>query len=338
MGLGRKSSHLLITFIYFIMENQLLGKSGIRVSPLAFGGNVFGWTLREDKEVFRILDAFTEAGGNFIDTADSYSRWVPGNHGGESETLIGKWLKRKKDRHSVVIATKVGSDMGQGKKDLSAKHILQSVEDSLKRLQTEYIDLYQAHYDDPVTPMEQTLETFGSLIKSGKVRIIGASNFSAQRLKMALDLSEQKGYPRYETLQPLYNLYDRKGFESEFLEICQQNKLGVITYSSLASGFLSGKYRSENDFSKSSRGKGVAHYLDTRGLRILDALDEVAARHQVQPATIALAWLISRPTVLAPIASATTLNQLDELTRAVSLKLDADSVQLLDQASGEEQV
>jgi aryl-alcohol dehydrogenase-like predicted oxidoreductase len=314
------------------MEMRNLGRSGIRVAPLAFGGNVFGWTADEASS-FTLLDKFTESGFNLIDTADTYSRWVPGHLGGESEVIIGKWLKHTGKRDAAVIATKVGMEMAPDKKGLSKPYIRQAVEDSLRRLQTDYIDLYQSHADDPDTPQEETLDAYADLVKEGKIRAIGASNFSADRLLQALTISERHGYPRYESLQPLYNLYNRAEYESTLEPICREHELGVICYYGLASGFLTGKYRSEQDLAKSTRGQGVKKYLNDRGFRILAALDEVAKRCQATPAQVALAWLISRPTVTAPIASATSLDQLDELMAAVDLKLDQEALALLDQAS-----
>jgi len=314
------------------MEKRTLGKSGIQVAPLTFGGNVFGWTLNE-RESFEILDAFLAAGFNFIDTADSYSRWVPRHEGGESETIIGRWTKERSNRGEVIIATKVGADMGQGKKDLSKKHIRQSVENSLKRLQTDYIDLYQSHYDDADTPIEETLETYSQLVQEGKVRIIGASNFSAERLARSLEISKQHSYPVYQTLQPLYNLYDREAFEKELEPLCIEHSIGVINYYALASGFLTGKYRSEADLSKSPRGAGNKKYLNERGFAILEALDEVAKRHDSTPASVSIAWLLARPSVTAPIASATSIEQLSSLIDATELELDKESIELLTKAS-----
>jgi aryl-alcohol dehydrogenase-like predicted oxidoreductase len=315
------------------MEKRRLGRSDLMVSPLCFGGNVFGWTADEARS-FALLDAFVEAGFNFIDTADVYSRWAPGNEGGESETIIGKWLKRSGNRDKVVIATKVGMEMGPGRKGLSPAYIRASVEDSLRRLQTDRIDLYQSHQDDPDTPLEETLGTYAALIKEGKVRAIGASNYSAARLKEALSVSAKAGLPRYESLQPEYNLYSRAGYEAELEPLCRENEVGVICFYSLASGFLTGKYRSEQDLGKSVRGsRSVAKYLDERGFRILAALDEVAARHRAAPAQVALAWLIARPGLTAPIASATNLDQLAELVAATRLHLDAESIGRLDRAS-----
>ena len=314
------------------MQKRQLGQSGLQVAPLAFGGNVFGWTIDEATS-FTLLDAFTGAGFNLVDTADVYSRWKPGNKGGESETIIGNWVRSRGNRDKVIIATKVGSDMGQGKKDISKKYILEAVEASLQRLQTDYIDLYQTHWDDDTTPVEETLEAYAQLVKEGKVRWIGASNLSPARLKASLEASARHGYPRYETFQPHYNLYEREIFEKELEQICVENQLGVINYWARAAGFLTGKYRTEADLDKSPRGAGVKKYLDPRGLGILSALDEVAARYNTTPATVALAWLIARPSVTAPIASATNLKQLDSLVAAAALTLDTAAIELLNQAS-----
>jgi len=313
------------------MERKPLGESEIYVAPLTFGGNVFGWTL-DEKRSFEILDGFLNYGFNFIDTADVYSRWVTGNQGGESETIIGKWMKERGNRHDVVIATKVGGDMGQGR-TLSKKHILQAVEGSLQRLQTDYIDLYQSHYDDQDTSIEETLETYKQLVQQGKVRIIGASNFSKERLAQSLEISEKNGYPVYRTLQPLYNLYDRKCFENDLESYCLENSIGVINYYALASGFLSGKYRSEDDLKKSARGPGNKKYLNERGFTILSALDEVSGQYNSTPASIAIAWLLARPSVTAPIVSATNMEQLKSLVHATELKLDINSIEILDKAS-----
>jgi aryl-alcohol dehydrogenase-like predicted oxidoreductase len=314
------------------MQKRKLGNTGFEVAPLALGGNVFGWTAGEIIS-FRLLDAFVDKGFNLVDTADVYSHWVPGHKGGESETIIGKWLKKSGKRSKVIVATKVGMAMGEDKKGLSAAYIQQAVEDSLRRLQTDYIDLYQAHQDDPNTPLEETLGTFTNLIRQGKVRAIGASNYSGQRLAEALDVSQQKKLERYQTLQPEYNLYDRFGYESDLEQLCQKNDLGVICYFSLASGFLTGKYRSESDLSKSPRGQMVKKYLNARGLRILDALVGVAERNNATPTQVALAWLMARPSITAPIASATNLQQLDELVDSINLELDQSSIQLLNKAS-----
>lgn len=314
------------------MQKRKLGNTGFEIAPLALGGNVFGWTADESTS-FQLLDAFVEKGFNLVDTADVYSHWVPGHKGGESETIIGKWLKQSGKRGKVVIATKVGMAMGEDKKGLSAAYIQQAVEDSLRRLQTDHIDLYQAHKDDPNTPLEETQGAFTELIRQGKVRAIGASNYSGQRLAEALDVSSQKGLARYETLQPEYNLYERFAYETDLEQLCQKSGLGVICYFSLASGFLTGKYRSEADLSKSPRGQMVKKYLNARGLRILDALDEVAQQHGATPTQIALAWLMARPSIAAPIASATSLQQLNELVQAANLELSQASIELLNKAS-----
>lgn len=314
------------------METRKLGNSTLQVSPLAFGGNIFGWTVDESTS-FRLLDAFVGAGLNFIDTADTYSRWVPGNQGGESETIIGKWLKQRGNRAKVVIATKVGMEMGPTKKGLSRSYILQEVEDSLKRLQTDYIDLYQSHTDDAETPLEETLATYADLVKQGKVRFIGASNYKGERLAEALKVSKQKGYPSYQSLQPLYNLYDHADYENNLEPVCVANGLGVIPYFPLAAGFLSGKYRSDADLSKSKRGQGNKKYLNERGFRILAALDKVAKQHGSTPAKVSIAWLLARPSITAPIASATSIDQLNDLIDATRLKLDRAAVEELNRAA-----
>jgi aryl-alcohol dehydrogenase-like predicted oxidoreductase len=314
------------------MQLRQLGTSEIRVPPLCLGSNVFGWTA-DEKTSFTILDALIAAGLNFVDTADVYSTWVPGHQGGESETIIGKWMKRSGNRRNVIVATKVGMDMGPAGKGLSRQHIFSAVERSLERLQTDYIDLYQSHQDDPGTPLEETLDAYAELIKQGKVRAIGASNYTAERLAAALQTSETHGYPRYVSLQPHYNLYERAGYEAELEPLCEANHLGVIPYFSLAKGFLTGKYRSQQDLGKSPRGQGVKQYLDARGLRILSALDEVAQKLQSTPAQVSLAWLMARPSVTAPIASATTVEQLQDLVRATQVQLDPASIQQLDEAS-----
>ena len=314
------------------MKKRKLGDSGLEVSPLAFGGNVFGWTADETMS-FRLLDAFVAEGFNLIDTADVYARRVQGLEGGESETIIGKWLKRGGKRQSVIIATKVGKEMGPDKKGLSRSYIFQAVEESLRRLQTDYIDLYQSHEDDTQTPLEETLDAFDRLIQDGKVRAIGASNFSAKRLAEALQVSEQYGYPRYQSLQPLFNLYDRADYEKDLEPLCREKGLAVISYFSLASGFLTGKYRSEADLADRARADIVKKYLNERGYRILEALGRVAQQHNVTPAQAALAWLIAQPTITAPIASATNLEQLNQLIQATTLELDPSSMALLNQAS-----
>jgi len=314
------------------MEKRRLGRSQIHTAPLCLGGNVFGWTLDEAAS-FRILDEFVAAGFDFIDTADVYSTWVPGHVGGESETIIGKWCRQRGNRSKLVIATKVGWLMPPDRKGLSRKNILRAVEDSLRRLQTDYIDLYQAHVDDAETPLEETLAAFGELLRQGKVRAIGASNYSAARLTQALDLAGEGGLPRYDSLQPLYNLYDRAEFESQLAPLCVQREVGAITYFSLASGFLSGKYRSQQDLAGRARGPRVEKYLNARGQAILVALEEVAAAHASTPASVALAWLMSRPGVTAAIASATSSEQLRSLVAAPSLQLDAASLKRLEQTS-----
>ncbi|MCF6405869.1 aldo/keto reductase [Chitinophaga filiformis] len=311
------------------MEKRQLGRSALQVAPLVFGGNVFGWTADEATS-FSLLDAFVSAGFNMIDTADSYSHWAPGNSGGESETVIGKWLKKSGKRDQVIIATKVG---GGKVRDLSPAYIQKSVEESLRRLQTDYIDLYQSHYDDPKIAVDDTLATFDKLVKAGKVRVIGASNFSPERLLQSLECSETNGYPRYESLQPLYNLYDRQKFEREYLPITQQYQLGVISYYSLASGFLSGKYRTKEDAAQSARGEKATSYLDERGQSILETLDEVAADFKTTPASVAIAWLVQRPDITAPIVSATSTKQLEELIKATQLGLDAGAIEKLNIAS-----
>ena len=302
------------------------------VAPLCFGGNVFGWTADEPTS-FSLLDAFTDAGFGFIDSAYVYSRWVPGHEGGESETVIGNWLRSRGRRDRVVIATKVGMDLGPSGKGLSAAHIKSACDRSLSRLQTDRIDLYYAHKDDRDTPLEETLRAFGDLVAAGKVRAIGASNYEAARLREALDTSSRLGLPRYEVLQPEYNLYARRGYEAGLEALCREEGLGVAPYYSLASGFLTGKYRSEADFGKSPRGARMASYLDDRGRAILAALDEVAEATGATPARVAIAWLMARPGLTAPIASATSLAQLAELMAAARLRLDATAVARLDAAS-----
>ena len=314
------------------MHYRQLGRSGLKVSPICFGGNVFGWTVDETTS-FKLLDAWVDAGMNFIDTADVYSRWVPDHSGGESETIIGKWLKHSGKRDKVVLATKVGKDMGNGKVGLGTAYLRAAVEASLQRLQTDVIDLYQSHDDDPTVPLADTLGAYAELLRAGKVRSIGASNFTALRLTEALAVSAKAGLPRYETLQPLYNLVERPAYEAELEKVCVDNGLGVINFFALASGFLSGKYRSEADLGQSARGQGVKKYLTPKGMRVLDALDAVAQRLSATPAQVALAWQIARPGITAPIASATSLAQLDGLVAAARLQLDADAIRTIDAAS-----
>ena len=301
------------------MQQRQLSDTSIHTAPVIFGGNIFGWTV-DEKRSFELLDAFVASGFNMIDTADSYSRWVPGNKGGESETIIGKWLKQKGNREKIVIATKVGSDMGHGT-DLSAKHIMKSVEDSLQRLQTDYIDLYQSHFDDPNTSPGETIAAYDELIRQGKVRVIGASNLSRERIEQSLQFSKEKGFAAYKTLQPLYNLYDREIFETQYRDLCIENNISVIPYYSLASGFLTGKYRSEKDLGKSARGGGVKKYLTEKGNHILNVLDKVSAEHNATPAQVAIAWLIAQPTVAAAIASSTSITQWEDLAKSASIKL-----------------
>jgi aryl-alcohol dehydrogenase-like predicted oxidoreductase len=314
------------------MEKRRLGQSSLEVSPITFGCNVFGWTV-DEKASFALLDAWLEAGFNFLDTADVYSRWHPGNSGGESEVIIGKWMKARGNRDKIVLATKLGIEIAPGKKGLSRAYMQTAVEDSLRRLQTDYIDLYQSHRDDPETPIEETLSSYADLIKAGKVREIGASNFSAERLAESLKVSTEKGLPRYQSLQPQYSLVERDGFEGVLEDLCLAEKVGVIGYYSLASGFLTGKYRSSADTEGRARGPGAAKYLNDYGFGVLKALDEVAARYEAKPGQIALAWLIARPSVTAPIASATNLEQLAELVEAAEIELDAESIQKIDAAS-----
>jgi aryl-alcohol dehydrogenase-like predicted oxidoreductase len=315
------------------MQQRPLGRSGLTVAPLALGGNVFGWTADEAAS-FAVLDAFVGDGFNLIDTADVYSTWVPGHSGGESETMIGRWLSKSGKRNRVVLATKVGKDMGRGRIGLAPMYIRQAVDASLQRLQTDHIDLYQSHDDDANTPLEETLGAYADLIKAGKVRAIGASNFTAARLKEALATSARFNLPRYESLQPLYNLVERPAYEAELEPLCRAEGVGVINYYALASGFLTGKYRSEADAKKSPRGGGIVKkYLNERGRRVLDALDGAAAQHKATPAQVALAWQIARPGITAPIASATSAAQWREIAAAAHLQLDAGTIASIDAAS-----
>lgn len=317
------------------MQLRSLGRSGLHVSPLCFGGNVFGWTADEATS-FALLDAWVDAGFNFIDTADVYSRWAPGHTGGESESVIGRWLKHSGKRHRIVLATKVGKDMGDGKVGLRPDYIRQAVEASLQRLQTDHIDLYQSHDDDTTVPLADTLGAYADLIQAGKVRAIGASNYSAARLQEALQTSERLGLPRYESLQPLFNLYDRAVFEDALQPLCVQEQVGVINFYALAAGFLTGKYRTAADAAKSARGANTtAKYLNDRGLRILAALDAVAQRYGATPGQVAVAWQMVQPGITAPIASATSVAQLQELVKATQLQLDSDALDQLDAASAQ---
>lgn len=316
------------------MQKRPLGRSGLSISPLVLGGNVFGWTI-DERASFEILDGFVDHGFDAIDTADVYSSWAPGNKGGESETIIGNWLKANPGkRDKVAILTKVGSDMGEGRKGLSQKWIVEAVEDSLRRLRTDRIDLYQSHWPDPETPYEETLRAYEKLLSDGKIRAIGASNLDAGQLGDALRAAKENDLPRYETLQPEYNLYDRKAFDGPLRDLCLREDIGVITYFSLASGFLSGKYRSKADLGKSKRGGGIEKYLNDQGMRILKALDTVAEAQGAKPAEVALAWIVAREGVTAPIASATSLSQLESLVRAAQLNLSQDDISVLDKASG----
>jgi aryl-alcohol dehydrogenase-like predicted oxidoreductase len=314
------------------MQTRPLGRSGLSTGPLALGGNVFGWTIDEATS-FRVLDAFVAAGFTLVDTADVYSRWAPGNRGGESETIFGKWLAKSGNRDRVVVATKVGLEMGPGEKGLSRPYIRKAVERSLNRLQVNRIDLYQAHRDDPDTPLEETLGAFAELVAEGKVRALGASNYNAERLAKALAISKANNLPRFEVLQPGYNLYDRAEYEGPLEDLCRREEVGVIPYYALAAGFLTGKYRSEADLKDKARGAKVKGYLNARGFRILAALDAVAARLDSTPARVALAWLMARPSVTAPIASATSREQLNDLVAATTQALDPAAVAELDKAS-----
>ncbi len=315
------------------MKKTKIGNTDLQVAPINLGGNVFGWTLNETQS-FEILDAFTHAGFNFLDTADVYSAWKPGNQGGESETIIGNWMKARNNRNEVVVATKVGWDFGDGRKGLSAVYIKKAAEESLKRLQTDHIDLYYTHKDDGVTPVEETLAAYAQLIQEGKVRYIAASNVPVDRLRQSLELGKSGQYPLYQALQPHYNLLERQTYETELAPIANEYGLTVFPYWSLAAGFLTGKYRTESDLDKSVRGGGVKKYLTEQGFKVLEALDGVAAKHTTTQATVALAWLLAQPHIGAPIASATSHTQLETLFAAPKLHLDTDDLEWLDAASG----
>lgn len=315
------------------MQNRTLGKLGIPVAPIMLGGNVFGWTIDETQS-FAILDRFVERGFNFVDTADVYSRWKPGNHGGESETILGRWFKRTGKREQVVLATKLGMDMGEGKKGLSANYIRQAVEASLRRLQTEYIDLYQAHQDDKDTPIEESMRALNDLVQEGKVRVLGASNYDGRRLRAAIEVSRNAGWEAYETLQPNYNLHTREQYERDLAPVVATYNLGVVPYFSLAAGFLTGKYNSIEDSKGAHREGTVAKYFDDRGTRILAALRQLSQETGASPASLSLAWLLSRPNVLAPIASATKIEHLEDLFAAAGLALTAGQISALSHASG----
>lgn len=313
------------------MQKTTLGDTDLHTAPIVFGGNVFGWTADEDTS-FRLLDRFFDLGFNAVDTADIYSRWVPEHEGGESEALLGRWMKARGNRDRVLLCTKVGGDMGEGK-CLKEEYVLRRADDSLRRLGTDHIDLYFTHWDDGETPVEETLGAYQKLIDAGKVRHVGASNLSPERLRESLDTAEREGLPRYRVFQPEYNLYDREGFENGIQDVCEEHGLGVVTYFSLASGFLTGKYRGEDDFDKSVRGGRMDKYLDERGRRILAALDDVSAAHDTTPAAVALAWLIAQPSVTAPIASATKESHLDAFEEAVGLELSEEETERLEDAS-----
>lgn len=314
------------------MEKRTLGGTDIQIAPLIFGGNVFGWTADEPTS-FRLLDAFTDAGFNGIDTSDNYTAWIPGNTGGDSERVIGKWLKQTGKRDKVVIATKVGGKFSEEKKGLKKAYILQSIEDSLTRLQTDHIDLYQTHYDDLETPIEETLEAYAEIVRSGKVRAIGTSNMTPERINESINISKQKGFPAYQSLQPEYNLLEREKYETQYAPVAKEHHMGVIPFFALASGFLTGKYRSEKDLEGSSRTKYVARYLNEKGFKVLKALDEVAAQYNSKPGTIAIAWVMAQPGITAPIASASNMTQFDDLVAAATIKLDAKALELLNAVS-----
>lgn len=315
------------------MRMRQLGRTDLNVSVLCFGGNVFGWTT-DAAQSAAVLDAFVDQGGNFVDSADVYSRWVPGNQGGESEVILGQWMKDRGNRASIVVATKLGSPMGEGKHGLSRAYMMQAVEDSLRRLQTDYIDLYQAHRDDPNTPLDETMAAFDELVRSGKVRWIGASNYTAARLAEANAAAAAGGWARFESIQPAYHLLHRAEYEAELEPLCQRDQIGVITYSSLASGFLTGKYRPDSALPTSGRASGVQQrYMNDQGWSVLAAVEEVAARLGATPAQVALAWIAARPGMTGPIASATTPEQLRELVGGIELQLDAEAVAALDRAS-----
>lgn len=314
------------------MKKVTLGTTGLQIAPINFGGNVFGWTL-DEKKSFEILDAFVAAGFNFIDTADTYSFWVPGNKGGESESIIGKWMKERGNRKDIVLATKVGFQNNERPADISGQNILKTVDESLQRLQTDYIDLYYTHTDDGKTPIEETMDAHAQVVKAGKVRHIGASNLSVENLAASMEYAKKSGIPAYEVYQPHYNLIERQEFETNYLPLISKYELAVLPYYSLASGFLTGKYRSTDDLGKSPRGGGAGQYLNEKGLGILAALDTVSAKHNTKPATIALAWLLRQPSIAAPIVSATSIEQLDVLTQAPEIALDSSDLEILNNAS-----
>ncbi|WP_313375397.1 aldo/keto reductase [Chishuiella sp.] len=313
------------------MDKKIIKNTDLEIAPINFGGNVFGWTL-DEKQSFDILDQFTEAGFNFIDTADTYAWWVNGV-GGQSETIIGKWLKERKNRENVVIATKVGSETKEHGFDVSKKHILKSVDESLQRLGTDYIDLYYTHFDDNVTPIEETLSAYDEIVKAGKVRYIAASNVSPERLIESFDVAEKNNFPKYVALQPHYNLVERENFENKYASLVEKYDLSVFPYWSLAAGFLTGKYKTEADFDKTPRGAGIKKYFDQKGKNVLTVLETIADKHNSAPATVSLAWLLANPLITAPIVSATSQNQLKTLFDAPQLKLDQEDLNLLNEAS-----
>lgn len=313
------------------MEKRKIKNTDLTIAPINFGGNVFGWTL-DEKQSFDILDRFAEAGFNFIDTADTYSWWVNGK-GGQSEEIIGKWMKSRCNRNDIVLATKVGSETKEHGYDISKKHILKSVDESLQRLQTDHIDLYYTHFDDNTTPVEETLSAYDEIIKAGKVRYIAASNLSPERLKASFEAAEKNSLPKYVALQPHYNLMEREGFEQNYAPLAEQFDLSVFPYWSLAAGFLTGKYRDEADLAKSARGEGVRKYLNPKGLEVLKALDQVSAKHNTTQGTVSLAWLLSNPLITAPIVSATSASQLETVFNAPKLVLDQEDIELLNKAS-----
>lgn len=313
-------------------NKRRLGRSGLMVSPLMLGGNVFGWTI-DEKESFNLLDSFAGEGFNFIDTADSYSHWVPGNSGGESETIIGNWMKERGNRNNMIVTTKVGGDMGNGKKGLKGKYIKEAAEASLKRLQTNHIDLYLSHHDEPEIPVEETMTALNDLVREGKVRFIGASNLSADRIRESNEFAQKNNLQSYIILQPLYNLYSREKFEEEYLPLVKDESLAVTPYYSLASGFLTGKYRSEDDLDKSIRGHGIKKYLDERGMEILKAMDKISAEKKAPLSEIAIAWLLHKKYITAALASATSEKQLNELVAATKLELSDDDMMMLDKSS-----
>ncbi|WP_250254147.1 aldo/keto reductase [Chryseobacterium sp. Marseille-Q3244] len=313
------------------MEKRKIKNTDLEVAPINFGGNVFGWTL-DEKQSFDILDQFTAAGFNFVDTADTYSWWVNGR-GGQSEEIIGKWMKSRNNRKDIVLATKVGSETKEHGYDISKKHILRSVDESLQRLQTDHIDLYYTHFDDHTTPVEETLSAYDEIIKAGKVRYIAASNLSPERLKASFEASEKNNLPKYVALQPHYNLLEREGFEKNYAPLVEQFDLSVFPYWSLAAGFLTGKYRDEADLAKSARGEGVRKYLNPKGTEVLKALDQVSEKHHSNQGTVALAWLLSNPLITAPIVSATSSSQLETLFNAPKLTLDQEDIDLLNKVS-----